>query len=48
MTTALRTDAYGSQWLSASLVLAPLAAGDYIIELSGRDGKTLVALAVVP
>jgi VWFA-related protein len=48
VTTALRTDADGSQWLSAGLVRAPLATGDYIIELSGRDEKTLVAFAVVP
>ena len=48
VTTALRTDADGSQWLSAGLVLAPLAVGDYLIEMSERDEKTLVAFAVVP
>ncbi len=48
VTIALRTDADGAQWLSAGLVLAPLAAGDYIIELSERDEKTVVAFAVVP
>jgi hypothetical protein len=46
--TAFRRDPDGSQWLSAGLSLAPLAEGDYVIELSGPDGTAMVAFAVVP
>jgi VWFA-related protein len=46
--TVLRTDADGSRWLSASIALAPLAPGDYVIEVSAFDGKTLAALKVIP
>src|SRR5439155_4224420 len=38
--TAVRDDADGSRWMTARLALAPLAAGDYIVELtaSGEAG----------
>ena len=50
---AVRDDADGSQWQTAQLALAPLAPGDYVIELSTAGGartvtKTLVAFRVVP
>jgi VWFA-related protein len=39
VTAALREDADGSRWQTAQVVLAPLAAGDYVIELAaGGDG----------
>jgi hypothetical protein len=48
----VRTDADGSRWISAPLALAPLAVGDYVIEVSAGDGgdttKTLVAFRVIP
>lgn len=48
VTAALRDEADGSRWLTANLALAPLAAGDYLIELSGGGGRTRVAFRVVP
>lgn len=51
VTPSVRTDPDGTRWASASLTLAPLAPGDYVIEISdeGADtAKTLVAFRVVP
>lgn len=45
---ALRTDADGARWLTARLAVAPLAPGDYIIELSEGNDRTLAAFRVVP
>ena len=40
LTAAVREDADGSRWQTAQLALAPLAAGDYVIELAeGRRGE---------
>ena len=46
--TGERLDAStGQRWLTADLTLAPLGAGDYIIELTRADGtKTLTAIQV--
>ena len=48
----VRTDADGTRWISAPLVLAPLAVGDYVIEVSAGEGgdttKTLLAFRVIP
>ena len=42
----------GSRWLAAQAALAPLSAGDYLIEISGISGsaerRTLVAVRVIP
>lgn len=50
VTIAERTDAAGHRWLTAEVVLAPLAAGDYIVELTGNTGngeeKVLTAIRV--
>jgi hypothetical protein len=58
VTTAVRDDPDGSRWHTAHLVLAPLAPGDYVIELTGAGGagaaggaggdKLLVAFRVIP
>ncbi len=51
VTTGERTDASsGQRWLTAEITLAPLGAGDYVIELTITQGteqkKTLVAIRV--
>jgi VWFA-related protein len=58
LTATVREDRDGSRWQSTELALAPLAPGDYLIELAGRAGeaggaggeqrRTLVAFRVVP
>jgi VWFA-related protein len=46
---AMRDDADGSRWLTAQLALAPLAPGDYVIELaSSPQQRALVAFRVIP
>jgi hypothetical protein len=50
VTATARDDAGGSRWQSAQLLLAPLAAGDYVIEMAGGAGgagRILVAFRVV-
>lgn len=50
--TSLRDEANGSKSRSATLALAPLATGDYLIELSASQStssaRTLIAFQVVP
>ena len=45
---SVKDDADGIRWRSAEVALAPLAPGDYIIELAAGTGRTLVAFRVVP
>ncbi len=45
---ALRDDGDGLRWASAQVTLAPLAAGDYVIEIAAGDRKTLAPFRVVP
>jgi len=45
---SVKDDADGVRWRSAEVALAPLAPGDYIIELAAGTGRTLVAFRVVP
>jgi hypothetical protein len=57
LTTATRNDADGTRWLTAEVALAPLAAADYVIEITGAGEaagagpagakRTLVAFRVV-
>ncbi len=47
VTAAVRDDANGSRWHTAHIVLAPLAPGDYVIELSATE-RILVGFRVVP
>jgi VWFA-related protein len=52
LTPSVVDDADGSRWLTAQAILAPLGAGDYLIEMSGITGgverSTLVAFRVIP
>ena len=52
VTAAVRDDADGSRWETAQLSLAPLGAGDYVIEVTegagGETSRTLLAFRVVP
>jgi VWFA-related protein len=48
VTAAVRNDADGSRWLTGQLALAPLAPGDYVIELSEGSHRMLAAFRVVP
>lgn len=47
VTSATRRDPDGATWASADLALAPLAAGDYVIEITAGEARTLVAFRVV-
>ena len=47
VTAAVRDDADGSRWHTAQLALAPLAPGDYIIELTAGSNKSIAAFRVV-
>lgn len=54
LTASVRDERDGSRWQTTELALAPLAPGDYLIELAGKAGeaggekRTLVAFRVVP
>jgi hypothetical protein len=48
VTAGLRDDGDGSRWLTAHLALAPLAPGDYLIELTAGAERTLTAFRVLP
>jgi hypothetical protein len=48
VTAVVRDDADGSRWVTAQLALAPLAPGDYAIEISSGDTRLISAFRVVP
>ncbi len=48
VSTAIREDADGSRWRTAQVALAPLAAGDYVLEQSAGATKSLTAFRVLP
>src|SRR5262249_11727211 len=48
VTSAVRSDADGSRWLTGQIGLTPLSPGDYIIELSEDHNRFLTAFRVVP
>ena len=45
---ASRDDADGTHWQTAQVALAPLAAGDYVVEIGPQESRTLVAFRIVP
>ncbi len=48
VTTAVRDDADGSRWRTAQLALAPLAPGDYVIEIASGNQRMLSGFRIVP
>ncbi len=48
VTSTIRDDADGSRWQSAEVSLAPLAPGDYLVELAAGTSRTLAAFRVIP
>jgi len=48
VTAAMRSDPDGSRWMTGQVALAPLAPGDYVIELSSGSNRMLSAFRVVP
>jgi VWFA-related protein len=47
VTASTRTDADGTRWATGELLLAPLAPGDYIVEVVAGDTRTLAAFRIV-
>ena len=48
VTAAIRDDPDGSRWQTAQLALAPLAPGDYVIEIATGERRMLSAFRIVP
>ena len=48
MTASIREDADGTRWRRVEATLAPLAVGDYLIEMVSGPDRTLTAFRVVP
>jgi len=48
VTAAVRDDSDGSRWQTAQLALAPLAPGDYVIEMAVGEKRTITAFRIVP
>ena len=48
VTAGVRDDADGSRWMTAQLALAPLAPGDYAIEIAAAERRMTAAFRVVP
>ena len=48
LTAAIREEPDGSRWRAVEVALAPLAPGDYLVELSGAGERTLSAVRVLP
>jgi len=47
VTSSTRTDADGGKWAAAEVMLAPLAPGDYIVEVVAGETRTLAAFRIV-
>jgi VWFA-related protein len=48
LTATIREDADGTRWRRAEITLAPLAVGDYVVEITAGGEKTLAGFRVVP
>jgi VWFA-related protein len=48
VTAAVRDDGDGSRWRTAQLALAPLAVGDYVIEIASGEQRMLSSFRIVP
>jgi len=48
VSVAVRDDPDSSRWQSAEVALAPLAPGDYVVEIVAGTNRTLAAFRVVP
>ena len=48
VTTTIRSDADGTRWATGEVTLAPLAVGDYVIELSEGNNRMLAAFRLIP
>jgi VWFA-related protein len=48
VTATTREEADGSRWYAAEVTLAPLAPGDYLLELTAAAVRTLAAFRVLP
>jgi hypothetical protein len=46
--TVVRDDPDGSRWITAQLALAPLAPGDYVIEIASGERRLLSGFRIVP
>ena len=47
VTASTRTDADGTKWATGELLLAPLAPGDYLVEVVAGETRTLAAFRIV-
>jgi hypothetical protein len=47
VSVSTRTDADGTRWATGELLLAPLAPGDYVVEVVAGETRTLAAFRVV-
>ena len=47
VTPNTRTDADGTKWATAELLLAPLGPGDYVVEVVAGDTRTMAAFRIV-
>jgi len=48
MPAMVRDDPDGSRWQTAEVALAPLAPGDYVVELTSGTTRSLAAFRLVP
>ena len=48
VTVAVRDDPDGSRWQTARVSLAPLAPGDYVLEMTTGSERTLVGFRIIP
>jgi hypothetical protein len=47
VTATVRDDSDGSRWHTAQLALAPLAPGDYVIEMAVGEKRTITVFRVI-